>query len=92
MACMSREQFYERLTGTLDEIRGAGLWKPERIIVSPQGGEVEVSGDGGHETVLNLCANNYLGLADHPAVVAAAGTRHEDQRQQCHDEPAGVEW
>src|SRR5260370_31158644 len=52
----------------LEEIRSAGLWKPERVIESPQGSMVAVM----ERDVLNLCANNYLGLADHPAVVAAA--------------------
>jgi glycine C-acetyltransferase len=52
----------------LEEIRSAGLWKPERVIGSPQGATVAVM----ERDVLNLCANNYLGLADHPAVVAAA--------------------
>ncbi|GAA4110110.1 glycine C-acetyltransferase [Streptomyces sp. NPDC048491] len=53
---------------TLDEIKEAGLFKPERVISTPQSASVSVpSGD-----VLNFCANNYLGLADHPEVVAAA--------------------
>jgi glycine C-acetyltransferase len=52
----------------LEEIRAAGLWKPERVIESPQGATVAVM----ERDVLNLCANNYLGLADHPEVVAAA--------------------
>ena len=56
------------LTEQLDEIRRAGLEKPERVIASPQGSLVSVM----ERDVLNLCANNYLGLADHPAVVAAA--------------------
>ena len=56
------------LTRQLQEIRDAGLWKPERVIGSPQGANVAVLD---HE-VLNLCANNYLGLADDPRVVAAA--------------------
>ncbi len=58
----------EQLQAELDEIRAAGLYKSERVIETPQRGEVAV---GGAE-VLNLCANNYLGFADHPAVLAAA--------------------
>jgi glycine C-acetyltransferase len=57
------------ISGELDEIRSAGLFKAERVIVSPQGSNVRV-GDG--QEVLNLCANNYLGLADDPRIVAAA--------------------
>ena len=56
------------LTRQLQEIRDAGLWKPERVIGSPQGANVAVQ----ERDVLNLCANNYLGLADDPRVVAAA--------------------
>jgi glycine C-acetyltransferase len=56
------------LTNRLDEMREAGLYKHERVIRSPQRADVLV----GDEPVLNLCANNYLGLADHPDVVAAA--------------------
>src|SRR5213078_284258 len=57
------------LRTTLDEIRSAGLYKPERVLAGPQGAQVTVSGGG---AVLNLCANNYLGLADDPRVIAAA--------------------
>lgn len=56
------------LRTTLDEIRDAGLFKPERVISTPQSASVSV----GAGDVLNFCANNYLGLADHPDVVAAA--------------------
>ena len=59
----------ERYARTLDEIRDAGLFKSERIITSPQSAEITLE-DG--RTVLNFCANNYLGLADHPDVIAAA--------------------
>ena len=69
---MTREGFYERLDTTLRDIRDQGLWKEERVIVSPQGGEVDVESSGQRETVLNLCANNYLGLANHPEIKAAA--------------------
>jgi len=56
------------LVGQLEEIRRAGLEKQERILMGPQGSVVTVL----DRDVLNLCANNYLGLADHPAVVTAA--------------------
>ena len=69
---MSRTDFYQQLSSTLDGIRSDGLWKAERLIVSPQSGEVQVAQDGRQHTVMNLCANNYLGLADHPDIVAAA--------------------
>ena len=59
----------EHLAGQLREIADAGLTKNERVITTPQGAQVEVL-DG--DRVLNLCANNYLGLANHPTVVAAA--------------------
>jgi glycine C-acetyltransferase len=59
----------QEISGELDEIRSAGLFKAERIIVSPQGSSIRV-GDG--KEVLNLCANNYLGLADDPRIVTAA--------------------
>jgi len=57
------------LRGRLNEIRAAGLYKSEHLISSPQSARVRVVDRG---QVLNLCANNYLGLADHPAIVSAA--------------------
>ncbi len=62
------ERMRSHLEQQLQEIRDAGLEKPERVIESPQGATVAVM----QRDVLNLCANNYLGLADHPAIVAAA--------------------
>jgi glycine C-acetyltransferase len=58
-----------RYAAELESIRAQGLFKTERIIASPQSAEIELA-DG--RRVLNFCANNYLGLADHPEVIAAA--------------------
>jgi glycine C-acetyltransferase len=59
----------QHLSTQLTEIREAGLYKAERVITTPQSAHIEV---GAGRRLLNLCANNYLGLAQHPAVVAAA--------------------
>jgi glycine C-acetyltransferase len=67
--------FREHLVAELEGIEAAGLTKHERLIATPQGAHVGVAGDG---EVLNLCANNYLGLAQHPAVNAAAAQGLED--------------
>ena len=66
---MTDSALRDDLRGRLDELRQAGLYKPERVIETPQSAHVGVTGRG---EVLNLCANNYLGLADHPEIVAAA--------------------
>lgn len=63
------DSFKPHLEAQLASIRAAGTYKHERVIMTPQGTTVRVA-DG--EPVLNLCANNYLGLAQHPAVAAAA--------------------
>ena len=63
------EAFDQQLANTLAEIRSQGLYKTERIITSPQDAKIEITGG---RRVLNMCANNYLGLADHPALIAAA--------------------
>jgi len=60
---------YSRIAAELDAIREQGLFKSERIITSPQSAEIQLA-DG--RRVLNFCANNYLGLADHPQVIQAA--------------------
>ena len=62
------EKFVARIYAELEEIKQSGLYKTERIITSPQGAEITVNG----KTVLNFCANNYLGLSSHPAVIEAA--------------------
>ena len=61
--------FRAHLEKTLAEIAAAGLYKQERVLTTPQGSRVAVAGGG---SVLNLCANNYLGLASHPELVQAA--------------------
>jgi glycine C-acetyltransferase len=62
------ENFVQRIATEIEEIKSAGLFKSERIIESPQGPEIMVSG----KKVLNFCANNYLGLSSHPRVIEAA--------------------
>src|SRR6266404_5846877 len=62
-------EFDQRLANTLAEIRSQGLYKTERVITSPQDAKIEIEGG---KRVLNMCANNYLGLADHPSLIAAA--------------------
>ena len=65
---MYQEELRKELNSELKEIRKSGLYKAERVIDTPQSARVEVGG----ELVLNLCANNYLGLSNHPRVVDAA--------------------
>ncbi|MFG0832934.1 glycine C-acetyltransferase [Aeromonas bivalvium] len=60
--------FYRHLTEQLDQVQAEGLYKQERIISSAQQASIEV----GQQQVLNFCANNYLGLANHPELIAAA--------------------
>lgn len=60
--------FYRHLANELEQVKADGLYKQERVITSAQQAEIEV---GGRE-VLNFCANNYLGLANHPALIDAA--------------------
>src|SRR5256714_2532273 len=67
--CRMLAEFDQQLAKTLDEIKAQGLYKTERIITTPQDAHIAVAGG---KRVLNLCANNYLGLADHPALIAAA--------------------
>ena len=62
-------EFEKQLSQTLEEIKSQGLFKTERVITTPQDAHIKVA--GGKE-VLNMCANNYLGLADHPELIKAA--------------------
>jgi glycine C-acetyltransferase len=62
-------EFAKQVSQTLEEIRSQGLFKTERVITSPQDAHIAITGG---KRVLNMCANNYLGLADHPALIAAA--------------------
>jgi glycine C-acetyltransferase len=71
---MSRAALWESLAEQADAMRAAGTFKTERVLESPQAAHVRVGG----RTLLNLCANNYLGLADHPRVVAAARAALDD--------------
>ena len=64
-----RGEFYQQLTNDLETARAEGLFKEERIITSAQQADITVA-DGSH--VINFCANNYLGLANHPELIAAA--------------------
>jgi len=68
------QDFLERLRGDLAGLRAQGLYKGERVLAGPQGAVVHA----GDRDVINLCANNYLGLANHPAVRAAAARALEE--------------
>lgn len=68
-SCAMLAEFDQQLTKTLGEIKEQGLYKTERIIQTPQDARISVA-DG--KRVLNMCANNYLGLANHPALIASA--------------------
>ena len=67
--------FLNDISETLAQIEADGLYKRERMITSPQGGEIKV----GDREVINLCANNYLGLADHPDLIAVARSVMDDK-------------
>lgn len=63
-----KNDFYQQIRGQIEEVKNDGLYKSERVISSSQYSEIEVN----HEKVLNFCANNYLGLANHPDLIKAA--------------------
>lgn len=64
--------FETRIQDLLSQIEADGLYKRERQITSPQGGVIRIAGDGREREAVNLCANNYLGLADNSEIIAAA--------------------
>ena len=66
---MSSHSFYQQINQQLEQTRQDGLFKNERIITSSQNADIAVA-DGSH--VINFCANNYLGLANHPKLIEAA--------------------
>jgi glycine C-acetyltransferase len=68
------EKEKKRFQEEIKEIRDRGIYKNERVLTSPQGGSIEVAGG---KKVVNFCANNYLGLANHPEIVRAAGETME---------------
>jgi glycine C-acetyltransferase len=72
---MYSDPFREHLQSTLAGIKSAGLYKEERVITGPQSAQIRLTDK---REVLNFCSNNYLGLADHPEVVAAAKTGMDD--------------
>lgn len=68
---MSKDGFYSALDVRLAQVESDGLYKRERLIAGPQNAEISLSGANG-QGILNFCANNYLGLADHPQLIQAA--------------------
>ena len=69
---MIKATYSEQLASTLDEIKSQGLYKSERLIGGSQSAAIDVQQEQGSAEVLNFCANNYLGLADNPELIAAA--------------------
>src|SRR2546428_10406776 len=80
---MSYDKIKSLIEQQLAEIRAAGLYKTESVLLGPQGGSIRVA----QGTVINLCANNYLGLADHPAIVEAAAHAVRGRRDGMAPEP-----
>jgi 7-keto-8-aminopelargonate synthetase-like enzyme len=69
---MSDIHFRDALRSQLDDLRQRGLYKRERLLLGPQGSAIRV----GEREVINFCANNYLGLANHPGRAAPLWIRH----------------
>jgi glycine C-acetyltransferase len=70
--------FFESLASQTEDLKAQGLFKTERLIAGPQQAGIDVQLNGDRQHVLNLCANNYLGLANHPDVIAAAHKALDD--------------
>ena len=70
--------FFESLASQTEDLKAQGLYKTERLIAGPQQADIDVQTNGDRQHVLNLCANNYLGLANHPEVIAAAHKALDD--------------
>lgn len=66
---MDKKRFLSHISTQIEQLKTKGLFKEERVIVSPQKPEMVVQGG---QAVLNFCANNYLGLSDHPLLVQVA--------------------
>ena len=64
--------FFDSLAEQTEALRAQGLYKQERLIAGPQQAAIDVLNDGSTIPVINLCANNYLGLANHPEIIKAA--------------------
>ena len=73
--------FQKHLQATLQEIKDAGLYKNERVIITPQSSGIKVEGG---KDVINFCANNYLGLADNKELIQAAKDRMDARRVLRH--------
>ncbi|MGB5444398.1 MAG: glycine C-acetyltransferase [Psychromonas sp.] len=73
---MMSNKFYEQINQQIEQVKNDGLYKFERIITSPQSAEVSIASG---EKVLNFCANNYLGLANHPELIEAAKKGLDEQ-------------
>ena len=70
--------FLNSLAEKTEALRDQGLYKQERLIVGPQQAAIDVLNNGATTQVVNLCANNYLGLANHPEIIKAAHAALDD--------------
>lgn len=73
------QDFQKHLQATLQQIKDDGLYKNERVIITPQSSAIQVKGENGPVDVINFCANNYLGLADNNELIEAAKKRMDER-------------